>query len=611
MSKLLPSEKRYNDYVTLFSTSNDDRVKKWLHEMYNVNASNRNVCTDLKKINVEDLPHALTGAMFKSTENKEWNNFFADVNAHFKNTVFSKESTPREYNVLQRLSGACFSSNPVDKLVFSILNNLKKGVLATIKPSFGGPRPNNESVSVNFGDVDIVDVTFDGDATVFKNGSAGTRLTYFNFVTLNSYIVKRMLEESVSHESVLPASKNFFDDALSAKDDYVRKDGMLMKKDASQPNGLRHIGDEDIKKLTEQDKCFSSGVTGQGGELTCQKYFIDCLEGKEDGIAKCKNFLLNHNFYNTAHEEVKNMLPQVMVLTLKKFKFNIVEKEVQVDRRRVRLNMVETFGEWVAGLKESDGLSTDDIKNIAGNDKLEMYLNAIVSRVNANPAIINPNYGGPKGKLSYAVDPKTSLLSRYGLKQHEPTSILSSAFRLGNLVNPIILSSAPAASRLVVIGTGNRQLRGGAYSNDVVRLSEAKEDDALQSWSLFNSHYLNIVNRLKAMGKEVSPADHKQIVQLINNLRENEQKLIKATLYAEKYAQLMEVYEQQDTNKVLSLDQLQKFVDARNKYFEKVTSRKNALTTIIETVTEIASNGLNEDAPSNRRGSANIPSSFP
>lgn len=603
MSNLLPSEKRYNDYVTLFSTSNDDRVKKWLHEMYNVNASNQNVCNDLIKINGFTPPVVFTNTIFESGDIEEWKDFFADVNAYLNKTEFER-GTP-EFNVLLRLSNGCKSQNQADKLVYSILNNRKPNVFSSIRHSYGGQFSKN----VKFEGVDIVDVTFTA-GSAFKGGKQTPGKTHFNFKTLNSYIVKRMLEESVSHESVLPASKNFFDDALSAKDDYVRKDGMLMKKDASQPNGLRHIGDEDIKKLTEQDKCFSSGVE-KSGDLTCQKYFIECLEGKDDSIAKCKNFLLDHNFYKTAHEEVKNMLPQVMVLTLKKFKFNVVEKEVQVDRRKVRLNMVETFGEWVAGLKPSNDLTTGDINNIAGNDKLRMYLDAIVSRVNANPAIINPNYGGPKGKLSYTVDPKTSLLSRYGLKQHEPTSILSSAFRLGNLVNPIILSSAPAAARLVVVAGANRYQRGGAYSNDVVRLSEAKEDDALQSWSMFNSHYLNIVNRLKAMHKEVSPADHKQILDLINNLRENEQKLIKATLYAEKYAQLMEVYEQQDTNKVLSLDQLQKFVDARNKYFEKVTSRKNALTTIIETVTEIASNGLNEDASSNRRGSANIPSSFP
>jgi hypothetical protein len=50
MSNLLPSDTRYNDYVTLFSTSKDDRVKKWLHEMYKINSSNQNVCNDLKKI---------------------------------------------------------------------------------------------------------------------------------------------------------------------------------------------------------------------------------------------------------------------------------------------------------------------------------------------------------------------------------------------------------------------------------------------------------------------------------------------------------------------------------------------------------------------------------
>jgi hypothetical protein len=92
---------------------------------------------------------------------------------------------------------------------------------------------------------------------------------------------------------------------------------------------------------------------------------------------------------------------------------------------------------------------------------------------------------------------------------------------------------------------------------------------------------------------------------------ENEQKLITAALYAEKYAQLLEVFEQQDPNQVLSLDQLQQFVDARNKYFEKVTTRRNALTSIIETVTEIAAKGLKEEEiPADGTPSNNIKVSF-
>jgi hypothetical protein len=111
--------------------------------------------------------------------------------------------------------------------------------------------------------------------------------------------------------------------------------------------------------------------------------------------------------------------------------------------------------------------------------------------------------------------------------------------------------------------------------------------------------YDGLLERLKRNNKSISAKDNQTIREYINKLKDAEVKLTKTMLYAEKYAKLMEVFDQQDGRSVLSLDHLKKFVDARDGYFKKVRERQISLVSIIRTVAEAVTKEVKEDHSGN------------
>jgi uncharacterized LabA/DUF88 family protein len=85
-----------------------------------------------------------------------------------------------------------------------------------------------------------------------------------------------------------------------------------------------------------------------------------------------------------------------------------------------------------------------------------------------------------------------------------------------------------------------------------------------------------------------------KISELIESLKNSEQKLYKASLYTEKYAKLLEIHGQKDNTSILSLDHLKEFVDNRNKYFSRVVKKQNDLMSIIRSIAE----AVNKETPS-------------
>ena len=86
---------------------------------------------------------------------------------------------------------------------------------------------------------------------------------------------------------------------------------------------------------------------------------------------------------------------------------------------------------------------------------------------------------------------------------------------------------------------------------------------------------------LKAHNKSLDANDTAHVKDLIGQLKVLEQKLNKASVYTDKYLKLIGVFGQQHNATIFDLNNLQKFVDKRNNYFERVNKKQDSLFDIL------------------------------
>jgi len=242
-------------------------------------------------------------------------------------------------------------------------------------------------------------------------------------------------------------------------------------------------------------------------------------------------------------------------------------------------------------------MSEAEVKNIAGNTKLIGYLEMLVKKVNSNPAILNKDYSGltNEARVNNPDAFAGSRLHKMGIKARLASNNLSMA-SVDRLSQAIEDSNSRISVTLGYPGlygyaTKLNIMSGGAMVDD---LQTKVSDETKQTSNIIEAHYLGLVQRLKAFGKEIKPEDDVKIVDLIKSLRASEKKLLEATLYTEKYARLLEVHGQKDNTSVLSLDHLKEFVDNRNKYFSRVAKKQNDLMSILRSIAE----AVNKETPS-------------
>ena len=128
-------------------------------------------------------------------------------------------------------------------------------------------------------------------------------------------------------------------------------------------------------------------------------------------------------------------------------------------------------------------------------------------------------------------------------------------------------------------------------SSDLLDTFEERLSDKTKYIShIISEHHVSLNKRLERFGKKIDTNDQKKISDLIDNLAESESKLYKASLYAEKYAQLLELHGTDDNTSVLTYDHLKEFVDHRNKYFDRVSKKQLDLLSIIKSIAEAVNN---------------------
>ena len=338
-------------------------------------------------------------------------------------------------------------------------------------------------------------------------------------------------------------------------------------------------GSADQLGLTEASQCYTTKFVGNSvgsatATKTCGEYFDGCLRGT--GIKACKDFLTEGGYWGNLAVDIKNMSPVMAVQTLEKFGYRTYKNSSGVVE-------FETVDDWLKRLTEDDMLGSTgatDADAIRKNDKLVGYMAAVVAKVNGNPAILNKD-------LTNTVNTPNQRLNVYGIKGKTfvPTSTTALLHRLSNAVAVDAMRNSILFG-LSSVGTVFLQTGG-----DIVRDIEAAED-AKEMWhsTMFRNIFTRIQAALSNAGKKIQEDDKNEIEKLIVQLEDSERKLFTTMKFASKYVRLLELFGDEDSQKVLNLTDLKKFVNARNKYQLKTTKRTNGLVQILLKLSE-ASDG--------------------
>jgi hypothetical protein len=419
---------------------------------------------------------------------------------------------------------------------------------------------------------------------------------------LTKYWLLEQLDEHVKNaKQAINNPSSFFDKETPAvQQHYFRKDGKLYTFDSNGNEKHIDVTSAAYRELSnDSSKCLDTGFkqSTTPGE-TCADYLQDCLQGK--GVEKCKAFLQNQDFWKITQDEVNNMLPVNAVKTLTSFGFGFYS--IYDDNAGRKFQKVYDVNKWIENLANkaktgtSPGLSVADVENITKNLKLTGYLGMLVDKINSNPAILNDDYVGPNNINQINSQSFDTTLSKIGLKPRYAVQTLS----IGDITkfhNAVTQDHQYIKALFRIPGVGASIFNSRMFSpmtggsSDLLDTFEERLSDKTKYIShIISEHHVSLNKRLERFGKKIDTNDQKKISDLIDNLAESESKLYKASLYAEKYAQLLELHGTDDNTSVLTYDHLKEFVDHRNKYFDRVSKKQLDLLSIIKSIAEAVNN---------------------
>lgn len=585
----------YDSMKPLFGLENDDnRIRLYLDIL-------RGEFDKKKPFVLTDEMPQLINENFTSRDttkpDKEIHSEWADFKAALLVSLQKSATTTEVLNKVKKLNGE--SLDPQSDLRFQqniikahfniygpddITNNISSWSAAT-KVDFDLTKFNNIMKNINDG------------------GAATTNVKQFGF-KLNKYLIKLMMEEAASTPS--HGTDKFWESTDVQKDVYYRLASNRDSLYTTDKNGNRvdvSNGSKAVADL-ENDKCLGTKVK-ENSTQTCTEYLTKCINGKAGDIKNCKDFMLKPDFWEVVRKEVDEMLPFIAEKTLNTFGFKIISKN--------NINEYEDIGAWSKGLINK-GLDGNELKQIRDNDKLMIYLNMLVQKVNSNPAILNKQYNTgykfdpvdhrnrfaswslsargiqPRVILKNTPGQQINIVREVNLLNNSLLSLRSSVNNRLSLVNggffirgaPINFGSVP-----IMIGGSAIQLMHAHPSNDH---AEIKEHYPLIKGLL---HITEVA--LQTKGKALDSDTKNQIEKHLESYRNSEEKLIRAIKYADKYIDLLDVYKQYDNENILSIDHLKSFVEARERYFDKTIGKQNDLLSAIESIGASISEALDKE----------------
>lgn len=366
-------------------------------------------------------------------------------------------------------------------------------------------------------------------------------------------------------------------------------------------------------KIKDGKNC-SSFYVKENGAQKCDDYLLKCItRGDAKDISACREYMDNADFWDATQKEVDEMLPTNAEDTLRRFGF-------QTESRN-NLTVFQSIGDWFKHIESQIGsaagatgmgVTKAELENIMKNDKLKGYLGMLISKVNSNPSILNKNYNTPYG--FDAVDHQDAFkgwgLTAMGLKPRlmiEQNKDASYIGRLSNVISSNLLTLGTSMKQYITLDNKGGILVGGLpyalYPHMSIKMYGGGEGDEMyggnyavrssgqtqlrQNYPLLKTLFDYVEKRIESKGKSLDSVTKTQIAEHLEKYKQYEEKLFKAIRYTDKYLDLVEIYGHYDKDNILSIDHLKKFVEARDKYYNKANGKQNEVVNAIEQVGNI------------------------
>jgi hypothetical protein len=575
----------YDIMLPLFGLSPGDyRIRLYLSTLRDVYDKNQPLVlsSDMEQLKSTNFKIVANN----TTIHPEWGNFLADV----KNGLSDPANVPTILNTVKLFSGVAVRGSfnhflqQVIKAHLDILHT--DGTNLTDNPDawISAASVRVKSNLAVFGPVSL--------------GIAGTGAKDFSY-NFTKFILYKLLEQSVHPPS---RGDSFWDETNNQNETYYR---LASNRDlifTTNAQGQKVNVSRGSDAWNNLDECIGTKVK-QNSKNTCYDYISKCIKGNYTDIKACKQFMQDPNFWDVVPKEVNEMLPPIVEDTLNSFGFEITNKN--------GLRVYESVGSWSQKLDQK-GLDDNELNNIRKNTKLTQYLEMLVSKINSNPSILNKEYNAGTGYVFDPIDHSNRFsswsLSFRGLRpriifEKNPDNNIN-IIRQATLLNTSLLSLRAFANNrvtfvpgtgLVIRGVPMNGMSFGRFSTQVggrsavvkmVSPISAYDDNAniRENNSIIKGLLTTAEKMLQSKGQSFDSFTKQQLEEHLENHRKTEQKLIKAIRYADRYIDLLNVYQEYDTENVLSMEHIKKFVDARERYFDKTIGKQNDLLSAIERI---------------------------
>jgi hypothetical protein len=344
------------------------------------------------------------------------------------------------------------------------------------------------------------------NTTIFTGGAANlfegwTNLNVSQFLRNCLYVQKQINTGRIQVTSPLDEVYDLVTSqiySVDANGNLVNKTGRVMDDKAYA---------DDVK-----ENCFGTQLKD------CDLVFECLLSGDPKALSRCLGKLSIERMYDVAKTEVAKMNPRVMAKVLGTF-------DIQTDKH----GRVEEYIQWRGSLesrlssKMGNERGSKTAAAILGNKKLLEYLRNIMDVIRSNNALVQGK--SPLSDLPDKTDKKIS----YFIKPQNIDRATALSTQLGTLVQQLnvmpqnFVSSLNMPLQLSNVGFGANpfvglgalgMLRGGGCVDDTVATME--------------SIYRQILEEMKAKGKDLVDEDKKRIETAIEQIKKNNLQLTEA-----------------------------------------------------------------------------------
>lgn len=354
---------------------------------------------------------------------------------------------------------------------------------------------------------------------------------------------------------------------------YYRRDKKLYKKG---PTGEEILVDNKFtKEELKKDMCAPAGISGNDNDLACTDYVSKCLQGKD--LELCKVFLNNPHTVFIAESEVKKMPPDLIRITIDTLKLpslTVTDPKTKMNVRKLKL-----FPEWIKVL-ENSGFDKDQCKKIEDHKTLRTYIEAIIAEANSEYSILNDEYKSTdeiKDRFKNEAFSGSRLYS-FGIKRANMRGGSDIGFSIDQLENLIY------DNNLQIMNSINFNLTGGSPINYDLQLN----NKYTRTSSMLASNFTELLSILLKKGKHIDPKQNIQILDKLKTLETSEDLLIRTNYFIREYIKLLNtVGESEELGDVLRMENIQKFIEARNTKATNVIGKREKILSVLRSLKEL------------------------